>query len=112
MPIKNRLSELHSEIVGWRRDIHRHPELRFEEQRTAALVAEQLRRFGCDEVVTEVGLTGVDGVIRGNQNTTGMTIGFRADMDALSLRIPQIETTTVFIGSTFRETIDCMATTT
>ena len=86
MPIKNRLSELHSEIVGWRRDIHRHPELRFEEQRTAALVAEQLRRFGCDEVVTEVGLTGVVGVIRGNQNTAGMTIGFRADMDALPLQ--------------------------
>ena len=86
MPIKNRMSELHSEIVGWRRDLHTHPELRFEEQRTAALVAEQLRRFGCDEVVTEVGLTGVVGVIRGNQNTAGMTIGFRADMDALPLQ--------------------------
>ena len=86
MPIKNRLSELHAEIVGWRRDIHAHPELRFEEHRTAALVAEQLRGFGCDEVVTGVGKTGVVGVIRGQQNTTGMTIGFRADMDALPLQ--------------------------
>ena len=86
MPIKNRLSELHTEIVGWRRDIHAHPELRFEEHRTANLVAEQLREFGCDEVVTEVGRTGVVGVIRGHQNTTGITIGFRADMDALPLQ--------------------------
>ena len=63
MPIKNRLSELHAEIVGWRRDIHAHPELWFEEHRTANLVAEQLRGFGCDEVVTGVGRTGVVGVI-------------------------------------------------
>ena len=86
MPIKNRLSELHAEIVGWRRDIHTHPELRFEECRTADLVAKQLRGFGCDEVVTKVGQTGVIGVIHGHLNTTGMTIGFRADMDALPLQ--------------------------
>tara|TARA_B100000780_G_scaffold234740_1_gene175179 strand:- start:906 stop:1124 length:219 start_codon:yes stop_codon:yes gene_type:complete len=50
------------------------------------LVAEQLREIGCDEVATEVGRTGVVGVIRGNQNTTGTTIGFRVDMDALQLQ--------------------------
>jgi hippurate hydrolase len=86
MPIKNRLSELHDEIVGWRHEIHAHPELRFEEHRTAALVADKLRDFGCDEVVTQVGRTGVIGVIRGRQDTTGMVISFRADMDALPLQ--------------------------
>ena len=86
MPIKNRLSELHGEIIGWRRDIHAHPELRFQEHRTAALVAELLRGFGCDEVVVGVGKTGVVGVIHGRQTTTDMAVGFRADMDALPLQ--------------------------
>ena len=86
MPIKNRLSELHGEIIGWRRDIHAHPELRFQEYRTAALVAELLRGFGCDEVVVGVGKTGVVGVIHGRQTTTDMAVGFRADMDALPLQ--------------------------
>ena len=86
MPIKNRLSELHEEIIGWRRDIHAHPELRFQEYRTATLVAELLRGFGCDEVVVGVGQTGVVGVIHGRQTTTDMAVGFRADMDALPLQ--------------------------
>ena len=86
MPIKNRLSDLHEEIVGWRRDIHAHPELRFKEHRTAALVADKLRAFGCDEVATDVGRTGVVGVIHGRQNTADAVIGFRADMDALPLQ--------------------------
>ena len=86
MPIKNRLSELHGEIIGWRHDIHAHPELRFQEYRTAALVAELLRGFGCDEVVVGVGKTGVVGVIHGRQTTTDMAVGFRADMDALPLQ--------------------------
>lgn len=85
MPIKNRLSDLHEEIVGWRRDIHAHPELRFKEHRTAALVADKLRAFGCDEVATDIGQTGVVGVIHGRQNSADMVIGFRADMDALPL---------------------------
>jgi len=85
MPIKNRLSDLHDEIIGWRRDIHAHPELRFQEHRTAALVADKLRAFGCDDVVTKIGQTGVVGVIRGRQDTAGKVIGFRADMDALPL---------------------------
>ena len=85
MPVKNRLSEMHDEIVGWRRDIHAHPELRFEVHRTAALVADKLRAFGCDEVATNIGQTGVVGVIHGKQNTAGKVIGFRADMDALPI---------------------------
>ena len=86
MPVKNRFSELQKEIVGWRRDIHAHPEIRFNEHRTAALVEGKLREFGCDEVVSGMGQTGVVGVIRGRQNTQDKVIGFRADMDALPLQ--------------------------
>jgi amidohydrolase len=86
MPIKNRLADLHGEITQWRRDIHMHPELRFQEHRTAALVAEKLRGFGCDEVITNIGKTGVVGVIKGRVDTAGRVIGFRADMDALPLQ--------------------------
>jgi hippurate hydrolase len=67
-----------------RRDIHAHPELKFEEFRTAALVAEQLRALGVDEVHERVGGTGVVGVIRGRQPGT-KSVGFRADMDALPM---------------------------
>ncbi|MCB1366610.1 MAG: amidohydrolase [Rhodobacteraceae bacterium] len=85
MPIRNRYAELHSEITGWRRDFHTHPELLFEVHRTAARVAELLRAFGCDEVVTGIGKTGVVGVIRGKSTASGKVIGLRADMDALPI---------------------------
>src|SRR2546423_53824 len=52
MPIVNRIADLHPEITAWRRDIHAHPELLYDVQRTAAVVADKLRSFGCDEVVT------------------------------------------------------------
>ena len=67
MPIVNRVAELQPDIQAWRRDIHQHPELLYEVHRTAALVAERLREFGCDEVVTGIGRTGVVGVIKGNR---------------------------------------------
>lgn len=86
MPIINRFAEMLPEIVEWRRDIHAHPELRFEEHRTAAFVASKLEDFGCDEVVTGFGRTGVVGVIKGKSNSAGKTIGFRADMDALPIQ--------------------------
>ncbi|RKF14977.1 amidohydrolase [Roseovarius spongiae] len=85
MPVKNRFAEMHDEITGWRRDIHAHPELLFDTHRTSALVAEKLREFGCDEVVTGIGRTGVVGVIRGRADTSGRVIGLRADMDALPI---------------------------
>jgi amidohydrolase len=87
MPIVNRLSDLHAEITAWRRDIHAHPELQFDVHRTAASVAEKLKAFGCDEVVTGLGQTGVVGVIRGNRGAGGSrkVIGLRADMDALPI---------------------------
>ncbi|MBI1418524.1 MAG: amidohydrolase [Limimaricola sp.] len=85
MPAKNRFAEMLPEIAAWRQDIHAHPEILFETHRTAALVAEKLREFGCDEVVTGIGRTGVVGVIRGRSTTSGRVIGLRADMDALPI---------------------------
>jgi amidohydrolase len=85
MPVKNRLAELHHEITEWRRDLHEHPEILFETHRTAAVVAEKLDSFGCDEIVTGIGRTGVVGVIKGKTDTKGMVVGLRADMDALPI---------------------------
>ena len=85
MPILNRAAELQGEIAGWRQHLHTMPELLYEVHGTAAFVAEQLRAFGCDEVVTGLGRTGVVGLIRGARGD-GPTIGLRADMDALPLQ--------------------------
>ncbi|BBK40775.1 hydrolase [Allostella vacuolata] len=82
MNIEPRIAAFHDEMVGWRRDIHAHPELAFEEERTAGIVAEKLRQFGC-EVVTGIAKTGVVGTIRvGNSPNS---IGLRADMDCLPM---------------------------
>jgi amidohydrolase len=85
MPILNRIAEFHDEITGWRRDLHAHPEILFDVHRTAGVVAEKLKEFGVDEVVTGVGRTGVVAVINGRTNTSGRSIGLRADMDALTI---------------------------
>jgi hippurate hydrolase len=85
MPVKNRFAELHSDITAWRRDIHANPELLFDTHRTSALVAEKLKAFGCDEVETGLGRTGVVGVIRGRKTGSGKVVGLRADMDALPI---------------------------
>ena len=85
MPIKNRFAEMHAEMTGWRHDFHMHPELQYDVHRTAGIVAKLLREFGCDEVVEGIGQTGVVGVINGNTNNSGKTIGLRADMDALPI---------------------------
>jgi amidohydrolase len=89
MPIINRLAEFADDMTVWRRDFHQHPELLYEVHRTAGVVADRLRAFGCDEVVTGLGRTGVVGIIRGRKQSSGRTIGLRADMDAL----PIVETT-------------------
>jgi hippurate hydrolase len=75
----------YADVVEWRRDIHAHPELQFEVNRTAALVAAKLAEFGCDEVVTGIGKTGVVGTIHGQKRTSGKAIALRADMDALPI---------------------------
>jgi amidohydrolase len=88
MPIVNRVADLRPEIQAWRRDIHEHPELLYEVHRTAAFVADRLREFGCDEVATGLGRTGVVGVIKGRKPATNggiKVIGLRADMDALPI---------------------------
>jgi amidohydrolase len=69
------------QLVAWRRDIHAHPELGNREFRTAGIVAAHLRALGLDEVRTEVGVTGVVGLLRGA--LPGPVIALRADMDAL-----------------------------
>ncbi|TPG61141.1 amidohydrolase [Roseomonas nepalensis] len=69
------------ELIAIRRDIHRHPETRFEEVRTAALVAGKLREWGLD-VTEKVGVTGVVGTLQGRRPGQ-RAIGLRADMDAL-----------------------------
>jgi amidohydrolase len=84
MPIINRVAELHADITGWRHDIHAHPELQYDVHRTAALVADKLKTFGCDDVVTGIGRTGVVGVIRGRREGSKV-VGLRADMDALPI---------------------------
>ena len=90
MPIKNRLAEMQAEITAWRRDLHENPELMYDVHRTSATVADRLREFGCDEVVTGIGRTGVVGVIKGKTDSRGHVVGLRADMDAL----PILEATT------------------
>ena len=85
MPIKNRFAELHADITAWRRDLHAHPELMFDTHRTAGIVADKLAAFGCDQIKTGIGRTGVVGVIKGKTDTSGRVIGLRADMDALPI---------------------------
>ena len=95
MPIVNRVADLHDEITEWRRDLHAHPELQYDVHRTAGSVSERLKSFGCDDVVTGLGRTGVVGVIRGRK-PGAKVIGMRADMDALPIE----EATTVAYKST------------
>lgn len=84
MPILNRAAELQDEVAEWRRHIHARPELLFAVENTAAFVAEKLKEFGVDEVVTGIGRTGVVGLIKG-KGEGSRTVGLRADMDALPL---------------------------
>ncbi|MHC2257754.1 amidohydrolase [Bradyrhizobium embrapense] len=88
MPIVNRVADLQPDIQAWRRNIHENPELLYDVHRTASFVADRLREFGCDEVVTGLGKTGVVGVIKGKKGAAKgdiKVIGLRADMDALPI---------------------------
>jgi amidohydrolase len=86
MPIVNRIADFQPEIMAWRQDLHAHPEIMYDVHRTAAFIADRLREFGCDQVVTGLGRTGVVGVIKGRKSADDRgvkTIAMRADMDAL-----------------------------
>lgn len=96
MPVVNRIADMADEITAWRRDFHMHPELQYDVHRTAGIVADKLREFGCDEVIPGIGKTGVVAVIKGRKQTSGKVIGMRADMDAL----PIVEDTGVAHAST------------
>lgn len=78
--IESKLPDVMPKVVAWRRDIHQHPELSFEEKRTSALVADHLRKLGL-EVQAPVGKTGVVGILRGGK--PGPVVALRADMDGL-----------------------------
>jgi amidohydrolase len=82
MPVLPEILAFHPDLTAWRRDIHAHPELGFEEERTSELVATRLREFGI-EVTRRVGRTGVVGTLRAGSGKRA--IGLRADMDALPM---------------------------
>jgi len=81
--ISSRVSSIESKLVDWRRDIHQHPELSGKETRTAALVADHLRKLGL-EVKTGIAGTGVLGILKGGK--PGKVVALRADMDALPVK--------------------------
>lgn len=82
MDFKAAAEALQDELVARRRDFHQHPELAFEETRTAGIIADELRALGM-EVQTGVAKTGVVGILEGAQD--GPTVLYRADMDALPI---------------------------
>ena len=90
--IQKESKKIEQKVIDWRRDIHEHPELGNREVRTAALVAKHLKSLGI-EVQTNVGVTGVVGVLKGNK--PGPVVALRADMDGL----PVLERTDVPFAS-------------
>ncbi len=86
--LSNSIATMMPELIEWRRDFHRHPELMYDLPRTAGLVAERLRAFGFDEVIEGVGKTGVLGILHGAggpAESSDKRVLFRADMDALPI---------------------------
>ncbi len=84
MPLLNNALEIQTEATAWRRYLHQIPELQYDVFETAKFITEKLKSFGCDDVVTGIGRTGVVAIIHG-RNGVGNTIGLRADMDALPI---------------------------
>lgn len=83
MKLIDPIIQFHAELQQIRRDIHAHPELCYEEQRTADVVAAKLSEWGIP-VLRGMGITGVVGIIR--NGTSSRAIGLRADMDALPMQ--------------------------
>ena len=99
--IDRRAAVIADKVTAWRHDIHSHPELSFQETRTAKLVADHLKSLGL-EVQTGVGGNGVVGILRGGK--PGPVVALRADMDAL----PVVEQVNVAYKSTVRTTYNGM----
>ena len=79
--MRQEAEQIRDQLIEWRRDFHKHPELSFQEFRTAGIVADTLKSFGI-ETMTEVGKTGVVGIIGKGKPV----VGIRADMDALPIQ--------------------------
>ena len=90
--LERNFKDIEQKVIDWRRDIHQNPELGNREFKTATLVAKHLRSLGM-EVKTEVGVTGVIGVLKGG--LPGPVVALRADMDAL----PVLERTPISFAS-------------
>lgn len=86
MPVINRLADYQADIAAIRQDLHEYPELQYDLPRTTAKVVEHLKSFGIEDITTNIGQSGIVAVIEGKTNTSGKTIGLRADMDALPLQ--------------------------
>lgn len=84
--VRERAAAIETKLIAWRRDIHQHPELGDQENRTARLVTEHLRSLGL-EVRTGIARTGVVGILKGAK--LGRTVALRADMDALPVKEPE-----------------------
>ncbi len=82
VPVHNRIADFAADMTAWRRDIHAHPELAFDEHRTSDIVADKLRSWGI-EVTRGIAGTGLVGTLR--IGTSPRAIGIRADMDALPM---------------------------
>ena len=80
------IARLHPELTAFRRDLHAHPELGFEEKYTSKRIAEALRICGVDELHEHIGKTGMVALIHGQTRASGSMIGLRADMDALPMQ--------------------------
>jgi hippurate hydrolase len=78
------IRQIADEAKEWRRELHQNPELLFDLPRTSTFVAEKLREFGCDEVVTGIAKSGVVATIKGARGE-GRSIALRCDMDALPM---------------------------
>ena len=79
------IARFHPELTAFRRDLHAHPELGFEEKYTSARIAEGLRQCGVDEVHEGIGRTGMVALIHGQSRSSRSMMGLRADMDALPM---------------------------
>src|SRR6478609_9609757 len=100
MQLIDPIVEFQSELAQIRRDIHAHPELCYEEQRTAAVIAQKLTEWGIP-VIRGMGVTGVVGIIRNGDSKRA--IGLRADMDALPVQeVNTFPYTTLFRSACMR----------